>query len=261
MATILYEKTTGALVKTGTRNVNTYASGLCRVDRVYTCATANSATHRYTLRIGAEMPDDDSAPAVDGLYIFPQPQETEKGDGFTEFQVSAYGRTETGAQVTSLDQSTYFIGNPTTTGMYYKVWTVGGTIAIPSGQTIDYEDLGLEDTLKAPFDFQIGNQPTAVNTGVTVLNTVTQSSTIFQASRGNELTTQDLQTALYSRVYRVKRLYEVTFSINDIAQPALTRQVWVYDPKTKITSSRNFGYWNEIDFTSTRDMPAVEEVV
>ena len=261
MATTLYEKTSGQLVKTGTRNVNTYASGLCRVDRVYTCASANAATHRDTLRIGQTMPDDDGTPAVDGLYIFPVPQESEKGDGFTEFQVSAYGRTETGAQVTAIDQQTLFIGNPTSTGMYYKVWTVSGTIAIPSGQAIDYEDLGLEETLKAPFDFQIGNQPTAVNTGVAVLATVTQSDTIFQAQRGNELTTQDLQTAVISRIYRVKRKYEVTFSINDIAQPALTRTVWVYDPKTRITSSRNFGYWNEVDFTSQRDMPAVEEIV
>jgi hypothetical protein len=39
------------------------------------------------------MPDDDGAPAIDGLYIFPEPQEAVRDDGFVEFRVTAYGRT------------------------------------------------------------------------------------------------------------------------------------------------------------------------
>jgi hypothetical protein len=39
------------------------------------------------------MPDDDGAPAFDGLYIFPDPQEQVRDDGFVEFRVTAYGRT------------------------------------------------------------------------------------------------------------------------------------------------------------------------
>jgi hypothetical protein len=41
------------------------------------------------------MPDDDGAPAIDGLYIFPEPQEAVRDDGFVEFRVTAYGRTRT----------------------------------------------------------------------------------------------------------------------------------------------------------------------
>jgi hypothetical protein len=33
-----------------------------------------------------------SEPAIDGLYIYPAPQEKTRSDGFTEFIVSAYGR-------------------------------------------------------------------------------------------------------------------------------------------------------------------------
>jgi hypothetical protein len=41
------------------------------------------------------MPFDNGAPAFDGLYIFPEPQEIVRDDGFVEFRVTAYGRTNT----------------------------------------------------------------------------------------------------------------------------------------------------------------------
>jgi hypothetical protein len=41
------------------------------------------------------MPFDDGAPAIDGLFIFPDPQEQVRDDGFVEFRVTAYGRTRT----------------------------------------------------------------------------------------------------------------------------------------------------------------------
>jgi hypothetical protein len=50
------------------------------------------------------MPDDDGAPAIDGLYIFPEPQEAVRDDGFVEFRVTAYGRTNaTGAIETNFE--------------------------------------------------------------------------------------------------------------------------------------------------------------
>jgi hypothetical protein len=45
------------------------------------------------LTVGSPLPFDDGAPAFDGAYIFPDPQETIRDDGFAEFRVSAYGRT------------------------------------------------------------------------------------------------------------------------------------------------------------------------
>ena len=39
------------------------------------------------------MPLDDGAPAIDGLFIFPDPSEVVRDDGFVEFRVTAYGRT------------------------------------------------------------------------------------------------------------------------------------------------------------------------
>jgi hypothetical protein len=45
--------------------------------------------------VGNPLPDDDGAPAIDGIYIFPEPQEQSRDDGFVEFRVTAYGRTNT----------------------------------------------------------------------------------------------------------------------------------------------------------------------
>ena len=91
MSAIIYEKETNGLYPTGQRSVSTFPSGLIRVDQTFVCKTTAAATHRATLAVGANMPGG-STPAIDGLKIFPEPQEKRRDDGFTEFIVSAYGR-------------------------------------------------------------------------------------------------------------------------------------------------------------------------
>ena len=81
------------------RSVQTFPSGLVRVDRVYACRKNQVARFRDQLRAGNPLPFDDGAPAIDGLFIFPEPSETIRDDGFAEFRVSAYGRANaTGTQ-------------------------------------------------------------------------------------------------------------------------------------------------------------------
>lgn len=84
------------LTKKGERAVQHFPSGLVRVDQTYTCPTAQEAKFRQELNEGLILPYDDGTPAIDGLYIFPRPNEIRNADGFTEFKVSAYGRTNTG---------------------------------------------------------------------------------------------------------------------------------------------------------------------
>ena len=91
MPAIIYEKTSNGLYPTGQRTVSTFPSGLIRVDNNFVCRNTAAATHRAALAVGSDMPGG-SAPAIDGLKIFPEPQEKQRGDGFTEFIVSAYGR-------------------------------------------------------------------------------------------------------------------------------------------------------------------------
>lgn len=95
MSLTLYIANPTALIPQPGRAVNTFPSGLVRVDQTYLGLTSESATHRAILAVGNDMPDGDSSPCIDGLKIFPEVQERRREDGFTEFLVSAYGRGNT----------------------------------------------------------------------------------------------------------------------------------------------------------------------
>jgi len=89
-----YHGTTN-LIALPNRTVQTYPSGLVRVERSYVCRKADAARNRSKFEVGDFLPNDSGAPAIDGLYIFPAAQETVRDDGFVEFMVSAYGRINT----------------------------------------------------------------------------------------------------------------------------------------------------------------------
>lgn len=95
MSYTLFNSATAAsdLIAQPGRAVNTFPSGLVRVDQVYLGLTSQAATHRATLAVGNDMPDGNSSPCIDGLKIFPEVQERRREDGWTEYIVSAYGRT------------------------------------------------------------------------------------------------------------------------------------------------------------------------
>lgn len=92
MAAIIYEKTPGALIPTGDRTVSTFPSGLVRVDQTFVCNTSAAAYHRADLAVGNDFPNGSYPTPDDFLKIFPEVQEVQRTDGFTEFKVSAYGR-------------------------------------------------------------------------------------------------------------------------------------------------------------------------
>ena len=92
MSYTIFTSNPTALTAQPGRAVNTFPSGLVRVDQTYLGLTSQAATHRATLAVGNNMPDGDSSPCIDGLKIFPAVQERRREDGFTEFIVSSYGR-------------------------------------------------------------------------------------------------------------------------------------------------------------------------
>jgi hypothetical protein len=77
------------------RSVQTFPSGLVRVERTYICRRGDEARYRSELAVGNLLPNDEGSPSIDGLYIYPDPQEQTMDSGFTEFRVTAYGRTNT----------------------------------------------------------------------------------------------------------------------------------------------------------------------
>ena len=93
---------TSELIALPNRTVQTYPSGLVRVERSFVCRKADVAKTRLTFKVGNRMPKDDGKPAIDGLFIFPDAQEMVRQDGFVEFRVTAYGRTNVSGQRISL---------------------------------------------------------------------------------------------------------------------------------------------------------------
>jgi hypothetical protein len=134
MSYTIYKSTSGLIAQPG-RTVSTFPSGLVRVEQSYLGLTANAAANRAALAVGNNMPNGDSSPCIDGLKIFPEVQEVRREDGFTEYQVCAYGRcNSTGTR----SESAIF----TTALVYHLNWQVaysGGTSASTGQQLLIYE--------------------------------------------------------------------------------------------------------------------------
>jgi len=73
-----------------------------RVERSFVCRKGLAPLKRRFFKLGAEMPEEDRTLSPDGLFIFPDPSEVTREDGFVEFRVTAYGRTNVFGQRISL---------------------------------------------------------------------------------------------------------------------------------------------------------------
>jgi hypothetical protein len=124
MSNYTYHGTRDLIVLPG-RSVQTFPSGLVRVDRTYACRASDAGRFRQQFAVGNPLPFDDGTPSIDQLSIFPEPQEEQGGDGFTRFKVSAYGRVNT----TGTTQSFFEEGEFT-----IEASSVGGP-AVTSGVT------------------------------------------------------------------------------------------------------------------------------
>lgn len=92
MANIIYQKAPDALIPQGNRTVTTFPSGLVKVDQSFIGRTSLEGAHRQQFEIGSSFITE-SDPSFDGLSIFPAIQEKRMPHGFTEYIVTAYGRT------------------------------------------------------------------------------------------------------------------------------------------------------------------------
>lgn len=105
-------KGASGLVFNPSTQVQTFPSGLLLVQKQATIRKGNIDSARNQLRIGNAL--SVNVPAIDGVHIFPQPQESES-DGFTVLNISAYGRSNLEGRFTtsiseSLSQDFFFQG-------------------------------------------------------------------------------------------------------------------------------------------------------
>ena len=158
----IYEQNTGSLIAQPDRTVATFDSGLLRVDQEFVCTTASAETNRATLAVGSTFPGDTS-PAIDGLVIFPSPQESRTGDGLTKFMVSGYGRateqfiSNRYSTTSTTIRSSYVesdVGVPTTTNTenfaIVSAYSVVGKIAIIEDDGLTYAQLNLDPEFGEP---------------------------------------------------------------------------------------------------------------
>jgi hypothetical protein len=235
MSTTIYEKNAGGLITTGERSVQTFPSGLVRVDRKYIGAQGNEAAHRALLAVDAALPEDDGAPAIDGLYIFPDIQESKDGTGFTTYLASAYGRTTTAGRITGYTQQSFkqritpldfwqpgdLLGD-----VVFNVRAMSGSIVIPRDAILSADDITIPESIYTPSNFSLTRYPTAVMQNVNEASEyLGYSSTIRR----------------YSILFRFPETNE-TFSIN----------IFLQDPSVAITAQRNFGRWTEIEYVTVR---------
>ena len=232
MPTII-EQTPGSLYKQPTRTVATFPSGLVRIDQSYVCSNAAEATHRTTLAVGNELPQDDGYPAIDGAYIFPHCQQVRSGEGFTEFTASAYGRTT--------DQPSNYITTIQTVASgqasSYKLMDFTLEIVLPTEQVLTLETLNLDPQMLDPFDFFY------INEYNTVRNiTVTGSTNLT-------LTAVNAQGQVDNSAYRRRRKFLITFDMfTSTGEPTGTTQDAVFvlnDPTIKIVSQSHYGKFTE----------------
>jgi hypothetical protein len=243
----IYEKTPGALIATGERTVATFESGLVRVDQSYVSTNAAAPTNRATLAIGDDMPDGNEAPAIDGLKIFPHPQEITRQDGFTEFRVSAYGRiTETLQNVTQT-QVTYQVS----TLWRFRAWDIAGSIVVPAGTAISAEQIPIDENLLTPFGFWYQSDAWE-ETSVVYQTQFNRAKLVPFIPEGPGST---VRVAVFTPV----RSYLVTMTNRDTAATFQITAV-IEDPIWDIATQRNFGAFSELELASRRDIPTLESV-
>jgi hypothetical protein len=97
------------------KSVQISRSGLVKVEQSYMTPTSSVESDVASFPIDGVL--SVSSPAIDGLYIYPEPQWMENAGGFSKINVSAYGRT----------RSTYTIEDQIKPGTGFQTDTTPGT--------------------------------------------------------------------------------------------------------------------------------------
>ena len=133
-------------IEKGNKTISTYSSGLCIVQQAYSIRKIDEEVYRNEFASGSTL--EVISPAVDGLYIFPDPQWRDQGNGFMEIAISAYGRSNTTGktEISALLQSASLSTNGivTTTQVlsnYLKIKVVTPSGVFPEINLNDLNDL------------------------------------------------------------------------------------------------------------------------
>jgi len=226
----IYEKNEAGLVQTGDRSISAFPSGLIRIDQLFQGKTGEELTHRQILGYGLIMPGQTDSPAFDGIYIFPEVQESKDGTGFTKYQCSGYGRTTSNFREISRNQITIPIPQ---NGVSVIVYNIIGTIVKRRTEVLIIDDLNLDDSLLNPIFVSYLNFPLVEFQSVNEINATTRNPIVRQ--------------------------YQAFFNTEN---PELTSVTfYLQDPSVTITAQRNFGEFTEYEILLERKaIEAIEAI-
>lgn len=227
--------------RTARQSVQTFPSGLMRVDQEYIVPTATQSSYLSTFQSGTELTGL-TTPALDGVFVYPDPQWVNNGDGTTSAQVAAYGRTKTGIQDTFLTPSS-FRASTSIGFIQYKAWNISGSICIPSGSTLKIEDISLDEELFLPFDFGLVSQPTMREISVVEVGRTIKPQWYFGAFTEITPTSSSPKT-------RVR--YRIDLTLDGVSVWRVI-YVWLDLPDIQVTRSTNYGKFTELEVSTSRE--------
>ena len=221
----IYEKTTGSLIKTADRSMTSFPSGLIRVDQVYVGKSDDESTHRAALSYGAAMPNQNDTPAIDGMYIFPEVQESRDGSGLTKYQCSGYGRTTEDYRELTRTRNSFLL--PTDIAilkLQIVTDSLQGIIVKRNGEVIEEGEIVFSDEFLKLRSVSYYYHPLIKNISVSEISV--------------------------SETFPIVRGYLARFDTTD---PTLEEQFfYVADPFVTTTAQRNFGEFVEYEFNAAR---------
>jgi hypothetical protein len=228
MSITIYQRNPGELIATGKRNVQTFPSGLMRIDRQYIGAEIDSKQHRLLLQLYGDLPEDDGSPAIDGVNIFPEVQESRDGTGFVTYQVSAYGRANKTGRLTGYTQQNATLFLSGYGKISFSLRSVTGSIVIKTGDVITADDVSIPSETYDPSGFTIENRPDSVEAGISLYKLI--------VSGGKTI-----------------RQYQINFRNAVGNEGKFSIYIYLEDPKIRVTAQRDFGEWSEIDYVTLRN--------
>jgi hypothetical protein len=153
MSNYTYHGTRNLIALPG-RSVQTFPSGLVRVDRTYACQAADAGKYRPQFAVGNPLPFDDGTPSIDQMSIFPEPKEEQGSDGFVRFGVSAYGRVNTTGTTQSYFEEGRFTVNASSVG--------SGAVTSNTFEDLCVNEVAIVSYVAPNTNDPIDNQPTNI---------------------------------------------------------------------------------------------------
>ena len=171
------------------------------------------------------MPNQNDTPAIDGLYIFPEVQESRDGSGLTKYQCSGYGRTTDEYRELTRSRNSFLLPtNAANVTLQIVTDSLQGIIVKRNGEVIEEGEIVFSDEFLS-----------------------LRSVTYYQYPLIKNISVSEISV---SEDFPIVRGYLARFDTTD---PALEEQIfYVADPFVTITAQRNFGEFVEYEFNAAR---------